>query len=113
MKTIPALTLFALLITATAVHGYDFKISLFTSPPNFLREFPIGEATQADVLASLGVPDESADLSGQTMWSYEYGTGYGRRKFTFVIVDEVVVDVVYNDQGRYNGMSAKQAQAAR
>jgi len=101
-----------IVFASTSVLAADIsKPSLFTSPPSYLKSFPLNTVHTADLIGALGVPDKTATLGATTYASYVLGEGYGRREFVFIITNDVVVDVQYNSQGAYNGDTAKKEQA--
>ena len=93
------------------IAGEFKKITIFTSPTSYLLNFPLDEITEDQVIDKLGVPNDAVDLGSRVMWSYESGKGYGLKKYTFTFKGGVVVDVLYNDQGAYNGSKASAMQA--
>src|SRR5215475_9450057 len=96
---------------STSVLAADVsKPTLFTSPPSYLKSFPLNSVHTADLIGALGVPDKTATLGQTTYASYVLGEGYGKREFVFIITNDVVVDVQYNSQGPYNGDTAKKEQ---
>jgi len=107
MKTLITLLIF---MVTSAVHAADIKPTLFTSPPDYLAQFPLDQVSETDMLDHVGPPARVVDLAGRKMLVYELGRGYGLRTFTYSIQDGKVVDVLYNDQGPYNGSSARKSQ---
>lgn len=88
----------------------DLKISIWTNPKTYLKEFPIG-IDQAEIYNQLGVPVNTMRMGEKEIWVYQVGEGYGLRKFSFEILNGKVIDVRYNDQGPWNGKTAKELQA--
>jgi len=88
------------------------KPTIFTIPTSYLARFPLGVVTKDKLIDSLGVPDKTTQFEDKTYLAYEVGNknSYGAREFVYVFLDNVVVDVRYNDQGPYNGSSAKEIQ---
>lgn len=84
------------------------KPTIFTAPPRYLDSFPLGTVTEEDLINNLGIPGDSYKLNGKTYLSYEIAKS--GRKFVYVLSNGVVTDVVYHDQGPYNGASAKKRQ---
>lgn len=101
--------IFAALVTGCVAKG---GISIWTIPTTYLAEYPLGEPQQA-VFDKLGTPDEQATVAGRETWTYKYGEGYGARRYSFVFEDGKVYDVVYNDQGPYNGITARGQQGQK
>jgi len=84
------------------------KPTIFTIPPRYLDSFPLGTITEENLIDNLGIPSDSYKLNEKTYLSYEIAKS--GRKFVYVLFDGVVTDVVYHDQGPYNGASAKERQ---
>lgn len=87
------------------------KPTIYTSPPKYLETVGLNEFTKDEVLAEVGVPDKKQTLRGQDHWSYELGESAGERTYTYIFEDDELVNVRYNDQGPYNGTTAREAQA--
>jgi hypothetical protein len=96
------------LIVGCAAAGGPFTFTLLTSPPNYLAKVPLG-ASPEEVMRDLGPPKTRTEVGGKDVWSYEYGEGYGLRHLSFEFVDGKLYDVRYNDQGPYNGSTARSA----
>jgi|SRR5579885_523913 len=112
MKSVrTVLSLILVLASASALAADISKPTLFTSPPSYLKSFPLGTVHAADLIGALGVPDKTATIGPTTYASYVLGEGYGKREFVFIITNDVVVDVQYNSQGAYNGDTAKKEQS--
>ncbi len=77
-----------------------------TNPVAYLSKYPLGESQEA-VYARMGAPDSQATVGGRETWSYTMGEGYGLRRWSFVFEDGRVYNVQYNDQGPYNGITAR------
>jgi hypothetical protein len=88
------------------------KPTIMTNPPSYLQSFPLNSVTQDQLIQDLGVPDKSIKIGDQLYLSYELGEGWGEREYIYVLEDNVVIDVRYNDQGPYNGSSARKIQSA-
>ena len=88
------------------------KPTIMTNPPSYLQSFPLNSMTQDQLIQDLGVPDKSIEIGDQLYLSYELGEGWGEREYIYVLEDDVVIDVRYNDQGPYNGSSARKIQNA-
>ena len=84
--------------------------SVVTNPASYLEDFPLNSVTKDDLIEDVGMPDKSMESGGQTYLSYEIGEGWGEREYIYVIEDGVVTNIRYNDQGPYNGSSAKRLQ---
>jgi len=110
---IPLLTLMVFLsITGCASVSKDgiSKPTIYTSPTSYLKSFPLGSITEESLINHLGLPDKSTQLNGKNYYSYEIGTGYGEKQYIYEVNDGIVTNVRYNDQGMYNGSSAKEIQ---
>ena len=88
------------------------KPTVMTNPPSYLQSFPLNSVTQDQLIQDLGLPDKSIEIGDQLYLSYELGEGWGAREYIYVLENNVVTDVRYNDQGPYNGSSAKKMQKA-
>lgn len=111
--TIPILTLVVLLsITGCASVSKEgiSKPTIYTSPTSYLENFPLGSITEENLINHLGLPDKSTQLNGKSYYSYEVGSGYGERQYIYEVSGGIVTNVRYNDQGMYNGSSAKKIQ---
>lgn len=110
MRTL--LLLFALFASIVSLAGELPSMTIWTNPKTFLAEFPVG-TTEAEVMAKYGIPKRTMDgPESAKMWVYERGQDYGLRTFTFIIREGSVVDVLYNDQGPYNGLTATKVKAS-
>jgi hypothetical protein len=98
------------LISVNAIAA-GLKPSVMTMPPKYLSSFPLGTLSESDMLSKVGPPDRTLEIDGKKVFVYQLGQGYGLRTFTYTFDGGVVVDVLYNDSGPYNGMTAKQKQA--
>jgi hypothetical protein len=96
--------------TVNTQSGFS-KPTIFTNPVKYLSNYSLGNVSKSDLISGMGIPDKTVEFEGQSFYSYEFGEGYGRREFIYVVQGGVVVDVRYNDQGPYNGSSAKALQA--
>ncbi|WP_155903242.1 hypothetical protein [Marinobacter gelidimuriae] len=88
------------------------KPTIMTNPPSYLQSFPLNSITQDQLIQDLGVPDKSIEIGDQLYLSYQLGEGWGEREYIYALEDNLVTDVRYNDQGPYNGSSARQIQNA-
>ncbi|HQT71731.1 MAG TPA: hypothetical protein PLE48_15100 [Thiobacillus sp.] len=103
------------------------------APETVLRAYPLGNITKQAAFSHHGKAVRSLTLpNGKEGWVYEVGgkqartyqhptmekqtvyetiPGSGVRSFTLVFDDKgVVVDVLYNEQGRHDGLTALQEQ---
>jgi hypothetical protein len=88
------LVLLGLALLSPAV-AEDVKISAFTNPSGYVKKFPVNEATQTDLVESLGTPHRQMELEGKTLWSYDYGEPGLIRTYTFSIEGSVVTRVEF------------------
>ena len=102
-------SLFVVSCASTSPDGYS-KPTIFTSPISYLNDFPLNSVKKENLIIHLGLPDKSDEFEGKIYYSYEVGEDYGKREYIFEVTDDVITDVRYNDQGPYNGSSAKQIQ---
>ena len=97
-----------LLFSACAAGG--LKPSIMTSPPGYLQSFPLGSVTETEMISKAGPPDRTIDIDGKKAFVYQFGELLGVRTFTYMFERGVIADVLYNDNGPYNGSTAKKAQ---
>lgn len=103
-------TFLALLLLAFVTPVFALKpFSIWKSPKKYLRNFPLG-TDQAKIYETLGTPKRTMDFGNKKIWVYEYGKGYGLRTLSIEFKQKIVIDVLYNDKGPYNGMRATQLQ---
>jgi len=104
------LILTALLLLSACTAG-GLRPTLFTIPPSYLKSFPLGSITEDDLLVRIGPPENRiTGPRGLTSIVYSVGSEYGRKTFTYVMKDGFVADVIYNDNGPYNGTRASKTQ---
>lgn len=111
MKRILA-TVAAVLLTACAAPGGGLKASIFTIPPTYLMEFPLDSITEAQLLEQVGPPDRTVEAAGKRLMVHQMGQGFGVRTYSYQITNGIVTDVIYNDQGPYNGSTARGIQSS-
>jgi hypothetical protein len=102
------LVLVAALSACAAAGG--LKPTIFTAPPSYLDSFPLGTVNESEMISKVGPPDKTIEIGGKKAFVYQLGEGYGVRTFTYTFDGGVVVDVLYNDSGPYNGITAKSRQ---
>lgn len=83
------------------------KPTLWQSPKTYLSSVPLG-ISRNEVVSQMGAPDRTAEVNGQSHWTYRLGSADSVRAYTYVFDGETLVDVVYNDPGPYNGARASQ-----
>ncbi|MCR4346226.1 MAG: hypothetical protein NUV55_03315 [Sulfuricaulis sp.] len=78
-----------------------------------LTKYPLGVITKVAAFAHHGQENRTVTLpNGYEGKVYQVGSGTGLRTYTLVFSDKgVVTDVLYNEQGRHNGLTALQLQA--
>lgn len=78
-----------------------------------LTKYPLGVITKVAAFAHHGKENRTVTLpNGYEGKVYQVGSGTGLRTYTLVFNDKgVVTDVLYNEQGRHNGLTALQLQA--
>ncbi len=88
-----------------------------TDPQEALTKYPLGVITKQAAFSHHGKESRTVTLpNGDEGMVYQVGSGMGLRTYTLVFSDKgVVTDVLYNEKGRHNGLTAiqLQAQAAR
>src|SRR5690348_11453369 len=107
----------AVLASFTALAETDFTLRFPPNPPRYLKQIPLGEITDRDLLDQLGIPQNKIEIDGETRWQYERVDPQNgvRQSLTYVLSNGLVVDVIYNASGcpfgrcPYNGDTAKDA----
>jgi hypothetical protein len=100
----------AAIVSACASPAGGLKPSVVTVPTGYLENFPLGLVTENEMISESGPPDRTADIGGKKAYVYELGEGYGKRTYTYIVDNGVIADVLYNDQGPYNGITARSRQ---
>jgi hypothetical protein len=90
--------------------GKISKPTMSTKPFSYLDSFPLGEVIKLELYINLGVPDRKSGSHGNIYYSYELGKGDRKREYMYVIKNDIIVDVIYKDQGPYSGSSARDRQ---
>jgi hypothetical protein len=62
------------------------------------------------MLTKVGPPTDTLEIDGNKALVYHLGKGYGRRSYTYIMENGFVSDVIYNDNGPYNGITARSEQ---
>lgn len=104
--------------------GYTQQPGFLPIPPAFsvqterevpLKQYPLGVITKLAAFVRHGKPASTVILpNGLEAWTYEVGEGFGLRTYTLEFDQRgVVVDVLYNENGRHDGLSALQMQRQR
>ena len=78
-----------------------------------LLKYPLGVITQVAAFAHHGQATRKVTLpNGNEGWVYQVGEESGLRTYTLEFNEKgVVTDVLYNEKGRHNGLTALQLQA--
>lgn len=88
------------------------KPTVFSIPTSYLAHFPLGVVTKNELIDNLGIPDKTTQFEDRVCLAYEVGdkNSAGAREYMFTLMNNIVVDVRYNDQGPYNGIHAQEIQ---
>ena len=113
-----------LLIAAALLSMFSFAAELKypPMPPDFsakadreeaLLKYPLGVITKQAAFSHHGQAIRTVTLpNGNEGWVYQVGEGSGLGTYTLAFNDKgIVTDVLYNEKGRHNGMTALQLQA--
>lgn len=113
-----------LLIVAALLSTYSFAAEQKypPMPPDFstktdmekaLRQYPLGVITKDAAFSHHGQATRKITLpNANEGWVYQVGEGAGLRTYTLEFNEKgVVTDVLYNEKGRHNGLTALQLQA--
>ena len=89
------------------------SFSTKTNPEEALRKYPLGAITKEAAFSHHGQAIRKVTLpNGNEGWVYQVGEGAGLRTYTLEFDEKgVVTDVLYNEKGRHNGLTALQVQA--
>ena len=82
------------------------KPTITTDPANYLEAFPLDTFSKEQIITTLGVPDKAITLEDQELLSYELESVHGESEYVYVVEDNRVVDVIYNDDSVFNGSRA-------
>lgn len=118
-------TVIIMLVTAASLLGvfsYAAEQKYPPMPPDFstktnmeaaLLKYPLGVITKEAAFSHHGKATRTVTLpNGNEGWVYQVGEGYGLRTYTLEFNEKgVVIDVLYNEKGRHNGLTALQVQA--
>jgi len=112
MKYLLSLLIFAFVVgcaTPIEVHpGVAIsKPTLWTSPNGYLSTFPLNTVSTNELESVLGPPESVHTRNDETQYVYVLARGeIGERRFVYIMIDNLVVDVRYYDTGPYNGGTA-------
>ena len=89
------------------------SFSAKTDPEKALRQYPLGVITKEAAFSHHGQATRKVTLpNGDEGWVYQVGEATGLRTYTLEFNGKgVVADVLYNEKGRHNGLTALQLQA--
>jgi hypothetical protein len=84
-----------------------------TDTERALTDYPLAVITREAAFAHHGKAHREVGLpNGLTGWVYQVGEGTGLRTYTLVFdARQKVIDVLYNERGRHNGLTALALQA--
>lgn len=87
--------------------------SVKTDMEEALLKYPLGVINKEVAHHHHGLATRKVTLpNGDEGWVYQVGEGFGLRTYTLEFNDKgVVIDVLYNEKGRHNGLTALQVQA--
>lgn len=88
----------------------DLKVSIWTMPPDYLKAFPLDTISETEMISKAGPPTSIITIGGKQVFVYKVGQNFGERTFTYFFENGVITDVLYNDNGPYNGMTARKLQ---
>lgn len=106
MKKIIIVILAVAIIACTAAPGS--RPNRYNYPPSYLQTFPLN-ISEAEVIAKLGPPDQTIDSSGKKMLVYRPNLK-ASMSYSVIIENGTVVDVIYNESGSLNGITAREEQ---
>lgn len=89
------------------------EFSMDSDPETVLREYPLGVITRQAAFSHHGQATRSVKMpNGHEGWVYQFGEETWLRTYTLEIdTQDRVVDVLYNERGRHNGLTALQLQS--
>ncbi|HAF43461.1 MAG TPA: hypothetical protein DCK83_00570 [Gallionellaceae bacterium] len=96
----------ATLIACTAVPGS--RPNRYNYPPSYLQAFPLN-ISEAEAIAKLGPPDQTINSSGKKMLVYRPNLK-ASMSYSVIVENGNVVDVIYNESGSLNGITATEEQ---
>ena len=108
----PGIFLLLSIILCGCVAG-GLRPTIATYPAGYVERFPLNTVTEAELLAKIGPPNQKMKIDGKQAFVYRMGEDYGVRSYTYIFENGVVSDVIYNDNGPMNGISASQKQSSK
>lgn len=110
---IVTLGLFGVMAESSRIPPMPPTFNTRIEPREALTSYPLGVITKVAAFSHHGKENRSVKLpNGYEGKVYQVGSGTGLRTYTLVFNDKgVVTDVLYNEKGRHNGLTALQLQA--
>jgi hypothetical protein len=109
MKTYKFPILCLILFVSACTAAGSIRPSKFTNPSSYLREFPLAEITEDELLQQAGPPDREITMGGKRALVYRVQDS-GNRTFTYIFSGATVGNVIYNENGILNGATARTEQ---
>lgn len=97
----------------TACASSALKPTATNDPPTYLENYPLIQTTEYDMITKVGGPTRYVDVDGHRAMVYVVGKDATRRVFTYVLDEGKIVDVIYNDNTLWNGMTAQTEQSKK
>ena len=97
----------------TACASSPLRPTATNYPPAYLENYPLGKTTEFDMITDVGGPTRYVDVDGHRAMVYVVGKDATRRVYTYVLDEGRVVDVIYNDNTLWNGMTAQVEQSKK
>ncbi len=88
------------------------KPSILTMPPSYLSSFPLNTITEEEMMFKSGPPDKNIKIGDKKAMVYQMGEHLGKRTYTYILDNDLIIDVLYNDDGPYNGSTARKIQGS-
>ena len=112
MKYLSLAFIFILFLNGCAAQNFGGlgKPTVFSSPVDYMNTVGLDIYYKKDVLNVLGNPAGVISIDGLDYWSYYLRQGYGERTYTYIFRGTRLVNVRYNDNGPYDGITAIKSQ---
>lgn len=107
------LIIFASVMFVACAPAGGIRPTMFSIPPSYLSNFPLDTVSPDEMILKSGPPDNVIKINGNDALVYRFGELDGVRSYTFISSNGFVSDVIYNDNGSYNGSTAKQYQSKK
>lgn len=120
MKCIAILMFIVLALVSAFTHAEEQKylpmppyFSASSDPETVLRDYPLGVITRQAAFSHHGKETRSVKLpNGNEGWVYQVGEASRLSTYTLEIdAQDRIIDVLYNERGRHNGLTALQIQS--